>query len=333
MLKRLFSLFILICSFLAVSSAKNERIVVGYVTSWNQFMPDPQYLTHLNYSFAHVDESFKSVKIDNPARLRQIVKLKEQNPDLKVLLSIGGWGSGRFSEMAANEHFRKQFCENCRKVVKEYGLDGIDIDWEYPTSSDAGISSSPDDTKNFTLLMRDLRKALTRIKLLTFASAAGAGYIDFKAVLPYVDFVNVMAYDMASFPMHHAALYGPTEGWNMTTSKAVEKHLAAGVPKEKLVLGMPFYGKGSFKLPEHVDMEQVKAERNLTEEWDSIGHYPYLMDASGKKVYSFENARSISDKCQLILDQDLHGAMFWDCSGDTDDHELTRTIWDHLLKK
>ena len=92
--------------------------------------------------------------------MRQIVDLRKQKPELKVLLSIGGWGSGRFSEMAANDEYRRAFAADCARVVKEFALDGIDIDWEYPTSSMANISSSPDDTENFTLLMQDIRAAI-----------------------------------------------------------------------------------------------------------------------------------------------------------------------------
>ena len=125
------------------------KVVVAYVTSWSHVIPDPKYMTHINYAFGHVDETLYGVGIANEGRLRQMVELKKQKPDLNVLLSIGGWGSGRFSEMAANEKYRKAFAKDCRRVVKEYGLDGIDIDWEYPTSNAAGISSSPDDTKNF----------------------------------------------------------------------------------------------------------------------------------------------------------------------------------------
>lgn len=143
-----------------LKTALDGKVVVAYVTSWSHVIPDPKYMTHINYAFGHVDETFDGVGIANEGRLRQMVELKKQKPDLNVLLSIGGWGSGRFSEMAANEKYRKAFAKDCRRVVKEYGLDGIDIDWEYPTSNAAGISSSPDDTKNFTLLMRDIRKAI-----------------------------------------------------------------------------------------------------------------------------------------------------------------------------
>ena len=109
--------------------------------------------------------------------------------------------------MAANDEYRRAFAADCDRVVKEFALDGIDIDWEYPTSSMANISSSPDDTENFTLLMQDIRAAIGNEKELTLATVASARYIDFKAILPSVDFVNIMAYDMASAPKHHSALY------------------------------------------------------------------------------------------------------------------------------
>ncbi len=190
-----------------IAASRDSKVVVAYVTSWSEVMPDPQYMTHINYAFGHVNESFNGVKIDNEERLRQIVDLRKQKPELKVLLSIGGWGSGRFSEMAANDEYRRAFAADCDRVVKEFALDGIDIDWEYPTSSMANISSSPDDTENFTLLMQDIRAAIGNEKELTLATVASAGYIDFKAILPSVDFVNIMSYDMATAPKHHSALY------------------------------------------------------------------------------------------------------------------------------
>ena len=137
---------------------------MAYVTSWTDEIPDPSHMTHINYAFGHVNDSFNGVRVDNPDRLRSIVALKKQNPALKVLVSVGGWGSGRFSEMAADPKNRKAFANSCKKLVKDFNLDGIDIDWEYPTSSAAGISSSPADTDNFSALMHDLRKALGKIR-------------------------------------------------------------------------------------------------------------------------------------------------------------------------
>ena len=174
------------------TEAPTEKIIVGYATYWDPRMPDPTLLTHINYAFAHIKDDFETLDIKTESRLAKIVALKKQYPDLKVLLSVGGWGAGNFSEMAADAGHRKKFSENCLAAVNKYGLDGIDLDWEYPTSDLAGISSSPADRENFNLLMRDLRAVLGEDRFLTLASSAYAEYIDFHSCIQYLDFVNIM---------------------------------------------------------------------------------------------------------------------------------------------
>lgn len=317
-----------------VAASRDSKVVVAYVTSWSEVMPDPQYMTHINYAFGHVNESFNGVKIDNEKRLRQIVDLRKQKPELKVLLSIGGWGSGRFSEMAANDEYRRAFVADCARVVKEFALDGIDIDWEYPTSSMANISSSPDDTENFTLLMQDIRAAIGNEKELTLATVASARYIDFKAILPSVDFVNIMAYDMASAPKHHSALYPSGHSGDITSDGAVTAHLKAGVPPSKLVMGMPFYGRGGDGYPSFQDYNKVgNTDTQYTEKWDEVAQVPYLADKNDTLVFGFENPRSLAIKCQYILDKDLLGGMYWDYSGDNEQGDLRRTVAENLLGK
>lgn len=317
-----------------VAASRDSKVVVAYVTSWSEVMPDPQYMTHINYAFGHVNESFNGVKIDNEERLRQIVDLRKQKPELKVLLSIGGWGSGRFSEMAANDEYRRAFAADCDRVVKEFALDGIDIDWEYPTSSMANISSSPDDTENFTLLMQDIRAAIGNEKELTLATVASARYIDFKAILPSVDFVNIMAYDMASAPKHHSALYPSGHSGDITSDGVVTAHLKAGVPPSKLVMGMPFYGRGGDGYPSFQDYNKVgNTDTQYTEKWDEVAQVPYLADKNDTLVFGFENPRSLAIKCQYILDKDLLGGMYWDYSGDNEQGDLRRTVAENLLGK
>lgn len=317
-----------------VAASRDSKVVVAYVTSWSEVMPDPQYMTHINYAFGHVNESFNGVKIDNEERLRQIVDLRKQKPELKVLLSIGGWGSGRFSEMAANDEYRRAFAADCDRVVKEFALDGIDIDWEYPTSSMANISSSPDDTENFTLLMQDIRAAIGNEKELTLVTVASARYIDFKAILPSVDFVNIMAYDMASAPKHHSALYPSGHSGDITSDGAVTAHLKAGVPPSKLVMGMPFYGRGGDGYPSFQDYNKVgNTDTQYTEKWDEVAQVPYLADKNDTLVFGFENPRSLAIKCQYILDKDLLGGMYWDYSGDNEQGDLRRTVAENLLGK
>ena len=159
---------------------KEDMVIGAYVYQSKKGIPDPQLVTHVFFAFAHVSESFDGLYIPDEGELKRVADLKKKNPEVKVLLSVGGWGSGRFSEMAASARSRSSFAKDCKKAVKKFHLDGIDIDWEYPTSSSAKISSSPEDTGNFSLLMKDLREALGRRKLLSIATVCNAKYIDFK---------------------------------------------------------------------------------------------------------------------------------------------------------
>lgn len=310
-----------------LTNLPEEKVIVAYVTSWSDVIPDPSHFTVLNYAFGHVNETFDGLRIDNPERLREMVKLKENKPDLKVLLSVGGWGSGRFSEMAASDSLRKTFAKNCSKVIEQYQLDGIDIDWEYPTIDWAGISSSDNDTENFTLLMKDLREAISDGKLLTLASSSTARYIDFKSVVPVVDFVNIMTYDMSDGEAHHSPLYSSSITSEMTTDKSVKLHRSAGVPDEKIVLGMPFYGRGNENGHTfYRDFKDIKPEVGQHEEWDSIAKSPYIADSDGNFILGYDNPRSIKIKCNYILENNLRGAMYWDYNGDDSIKSLSSTI-------
>ena len=313
------------------ANALSQKVVLAYVTSWSDVMPNPELVTHINYAFGHVNNTFNGVRIDNEERLKQIVALKAQRPDLKVLLSIGGWESGRFSEMAADENNRLSFAKDCQRVVKEFGLDGIDIDWEYPTSSAANISSSPEDTDNYTLMMRDIRQAIGKDKLLTLASVGNAQYINFRAILNYIDFVNIMAYDMANAPKHHSALYRASiAGW-LTSDEALKAHLNSGIPVERLVLGMPFYGRGG-KLMSNRDFRDIDFSGEYTEQWNDTAKVPYLINKEGTMVLGYDNPRSLAIKCEYILEKGLLGAMYWEYSGDNDNADLARTVYEGIMK-
>lgn len=323
------------CAAKRVKTDADEKVIVAYVTSWSRVMPDAQYMTHINYAFGHVTKSFDGVRIDNERRLRSITALKKDNPHLKVMLSVGGWGSGNFSEMAADKHLRRSFAKDCKRVMKEFNLDGIDIDWEYPTSRAAGISASPDDTENFTLLMHDLRKALGRKALLTLASVGSAKFVDFPAILKYIDFVNIMAYDMGGAPKHHSALFS-SKNTNMSAEDAVMAHLKAGVPMSKLVLGMAFYGRGGGKggFPNSMNYNRIPRQSEKYEErWDFLAQAPYLVDMDGRFVFGFENARSLAAKCRYVQRMGMKGAMYWEYSGDNDENVLRRAVYEGILGK
>lgn len=329
----LFTVFVLSCGFASaeIEKSQDDKVIVAYVTSWSDVIPDPAHFNILNYAFGHVSDTFDGIKIDNPERFQQMIKLREINPDLKVLLSIGGWGSGRFSEMAASDSLRKAFANDCRLIIHLYKIDGIDIDWEYPTIGWAGISSSPEDTENFTRLMRDIREAISNEKLLTLASSATAKYIDFNSVIPVVDYVNLMTYDMSDGESHHSPLYSSSIAPEMTADKSVKLHKAAGVPDEKIVLGMPFYGRGNRDGSSYYcDFKNIKLEAGEHEEWDSKSQSPYIADSEGNFIFGFDNPRSIGIKCEYILENNLGGAMYWDYNGDDSIKSLSTTIYKSL---
>ncbi len=332
--RKLILVFIfLLCFVLWGFSQTSKKVIVSYVTSWTEPIPDPKLITHINYAFGHVSDSFNSVRIDNPTRLQEIVKLKANHKHLKILLSIGGWGSGRFSEMAANSTFRHSFAKDCARIVKEYQLDGIDIDWEYPSSNAAGISAHPDDTKHFSLLMKEIRDQIGKEKLLTLASVADAKYIDFQTIIPLLDFVNVMMYDVAKPPSHHASLYRSSLSGPVTLVESIDAHISSGIPKEKLVMGIPFYGRGDKKnVKDFVLFKDYAQLHNFTFLWDDVAKVPYVVNADGLMVCTLENEKSLRLKANYILTTGLLGAMYWEFVADDANMSLSKALFQELNK-
>ncbi len=314
------------CAWNKVEDNNKEMVVGAYLMGVRGELPDVNIVTHINYAFGQVNETFDGVLLPEGNGLSQVAGLKKVKPDLKVLLSIGGWGSGRFSEMASDPLSRKKFARNCAEIVRKYGIDGIDVDWEYPGSDLAGISSSLEDKYNFTLLMRDLRAALGKGKLLTIASACNAEYIDFKSVIQYLDYVNVMSYDMGTQNTHHAALYRSGYAGNCTADEAVRKHIAAGVPRRKIVMGMPFYGRGVNGYVPYRD-----GTLSVTEFWDDTAKIPMILDSLGNMLLGYENTKSIAEKCRYIVSNELRGGMYWEYNADNATHDLAKAVYKGLI--
>ncbi|MGY3054612.1 chitinase [Pedobacter sp. UYEF25] len=327
--------FLVIClfgfTFAQDKPQKNKKIVVAYVTSWSKIIPNRDLITHINYAFGHVNSSFNGIRIDNQERLKEIVALRNQSPSLKIQLSIGGWGSGGFSEMANDDNLRNLFAKDCKRVVDEFLLDGIDIDWEYPTADYAGIVANPDDTKNFTTMMRAIRKELGADKLLTLATIANARYINFAKIINDVDFVNIMAYDMASPPFHHSGLHKSKFTKEISVAEAVSLHLKAGVPPQKLVLGIPFYGRWGKEENSFIYYNKIIALKGYKEKWDKVAKAPYLINEMGQFVCSFENKKSIAAKCKFIKEKGLLGIMYWDYAGNDSELTLSKAVASGIL--
>ena len=312
--------------------------VVAYVTSWSSVPVDANIMTHVNYAFGGIDNSGR-VYVDGKNRFQEIVALKEKNPSLKVLLSIGGWGRGNFTPIASDETKRKVFAKSCREFCDQYGIDGIDIDWEFPGNNSSGETSPSNEKQNYTLLMRDLREALGDGLLLTMASSSSPNYYDYRNLIGYLDFVNVMTYDMASPPHHHSALYrGGTvgNGW-LVAHESIQNHLNAGIPADKLVMGLAFYGNGNGDgsgSANQVSLQEIEngiAEGKWIDHWDDVAKVPYVTNKNGQFVYGYDNARSLTGKCQYIVDYDLAGGMYWEYANDNLMGTERNTVYDCLV--
>lgn len=328
-LKHLLLLSIFALSFVPGVSAKN--FVIAYVTSWSHVIPDPNVMTHINYAFGSVNETFDGINIDNPGRLASIAALHEKNKDLKVLLSVGGWGSGRFSEMVSSDSTRHKFCQDAKRVIKEYNLDGIDIDWEYPGEPGGGISHAPTDVDNFSKLMKELRAEIGKDKLLTLATFANGKFYKFPDFIDYVDFVNIMTYDMASAPGHHAPLFNSERFSGGSCEKGVRAHLEQGVPAEKICLGLPFYGRGLQNSGNNfVNYRDVAGMKDCRAMRDDVAKEPFLVDESGKVVLGYDDATSLVEKCKYAKGQNLAGVMYWDYAGDDDKGTLRNAVWNAM---
>jgi chitinase len=273
---------------------------------------------------------------------------------VQVVISIGGWTlSQNFSDIAANSERRQRFARSCADLVRWYGIDGIDIDWEYPGYISNGGSSR--DRRNFTLLLRAIRQELDALALetgkpLILTSAFGVSPermadIEWEAVTPLLDHVHLMTYDFygSSHPVtnHHAPLFAPSKGINgydmhSCVMRLIERY---GVPPEKITIGIAFYGRSlktkgkpglhvaSIQTPDHStfpDDAGAPMFYNLLDkqhlfdyQWDTLAQAPYLKGRNALQTFvSFEDQRSVKQKAKYILDYQLAGAMVWDLTGD-----------------
>ncbi|MCX7745715.1 MAG: glycoside hydrolase family 18 protein [Clostridia bacterium] len=323
--------------------------IIGYLAGWEDWTCDTidaSRVTHINYAFALINDGVVSGgKIE---KISELMKIKKKFPHLKTMISIGGWEAEGFSDAALTEESRERFADSAVKFMKQYDFDGVDLDWEFPCSSEAGIKSRPEDKCNFTLLLQKVREKLDHTGkadgkhyLLTIATGALKEYVDnmeLDKISKILDFINIMTYDFhsgfADVAGHHANLYtSPVDdGDKMSADKAVADHVDAGVPISKLVLGCAFYGR-SWNVPnpdrkglyqpisgghESYSYQKLISEyinkNGFTRYWDEEAKAPYLWN--GERFISYEDEESIGYKVEYIKAKGLGGAMFWEYTQD-----------------
>jgi len=318
-------------------------ILLGYAN--NAALPgvtesDVKKLTHMNLAFGLIRDGL--LDMSGLSNWGCIENYRVWNPRLKLVLSVGGWGAGGFSNMAMTEEGRRAFAASCLEVVERYDLDGIDIDWEYPCSDLAEIDADPRDRENYTLLLQALRDALGEDRIVSIAVGAGEYFVEateMDKVAEIVDYVQLMTYDMRSgFTRqagHHAAL-GLTRGdtTNTSTRGIVEMFHAAGVPYEKLVVGAAFYGRrfdgvpnvnnGLLQPSETAAMgggsyatlanEEFLRTNGFTRYWDEDAEAHYLWN--GSSLITYESQEAIRRKCLYVKEKGMLGIMYWEHSCD-----------------
>lgn len=309
---------------------------------------DLRSLTHINLAFGLVsDEGLLDMhKLTN---LHLCDEFRLWNPNIRIVLSVGGWSAGGFSEMAMTEQGRRAFAASCGEAMERYNLDGVDIDWEYPCSDQAGIGADPRDKQNFTLLLQALREAIGP-RTLSIAAGAGRYFIEgteMDKVAQVVDYVQIMTYDMrggfSHTAGHHAALYaseGDDSGLN--TVDMVKMFHEAGVPLHKLVIGAAFYSRrwtgvkdannGLLQPAESIGAggpafseltDDFLREGGFVRHWDPAARAAYLWN--GNTFISYESPEAIALKCRYLREAGLLGIMYWE-HGCDNTHTLLRVI-------
>ena len=314
-------------------------------------LADVRCFTHINVGpvrFVNKTTGDGGLEIPSPGAtyMQQLAAYKQDYPELKLLLFIGGWGQNGdgFSEMAKDPDKRALFCSECLRLCDEYNFDGVDIDWEYPTyaATDGNHvnGADPADTENFTILMQELRETLGHNRLISYAASDSGYYINNAEVLQWVDYINVMTYSMGNPPYHNSPLYHSTLTKSRSGEESIEIFHNQGVPYNRMNYGLAFYGHADGTIypssmpynkivdaltTGYVDGKSV-AGYNIRC-WDNVGKNVYLGDGSGNMYASYEDTESLSYRVAFVKEKGMLGAFSWEYREDAQDGTLRKYVY------
>jgi chitinase len=362
-MKKLIHLFVLLTAVALIScksgselkETKEKYVIIAYVPGFRGALDETQIdatkLTHINYAFVDVKDSvawLTNIETDS-TNFRKLNLLKKTNPDLKIMISLGGWSwSNNFSDAVLTESSRKKFASSCSAMVEQYNLDGVDIDWEYPGFKGEDNVYRAEDRENFTLMFKALRESLDelskktdKVYQLTTAVPEFKEFLDktdMDKASQYLDYVNIMAYDFhvggSDTVGHHSNLYS-TKNSKRSGHQGITDYIAAGVPAEKLVLGVPFYGR-SWIMRDSTNRgieamadsavragggytyikDSLVGKNGFKRYWDKEAQAPYLFNHSNNQLVVYDDEEAIKIKCEYVKKNKMAGMMFWEYSDD-----------------
>lgn len=264
---------------------------------------DFKKLTHICIAFSLIHEKngewLPYVTNDLSSGIKKIrSQIKLQGADTKVLLSVGGAGADGFCMAASTAQSRKKFTNELLKIVDEYDFDGVDIDWEFPGESTLGINSCAHCKSDFFLLLNDLKSSLNK-RLLTIAVGSNRYFgLSVKQIGKVVDYVFVMTYDLGVMQS------------NIYLSKIfVNMWKWLGIPKQKVCIGVPVYGRNVKKLSEDISFREASHGRITHFFGQSFSNY------QGKK-YCFDTEADVERKALWANKNSLGGVFCWEITCD-----------------
>lgn len=336
-MRRLSSAVIGVC-FDALVVAQSPALIAYYAGDGRDLEEHRiEQLTHLIWCFGHVRNDSMVIPSEQEMVIARMVGFKQRNPELKVLLSLGGWGGcPTCSEVFSREEGRRTFAASVLHLVQRMNVDGIDLDWEYPAvQGPPGHPFAPEDKRNFTLLVRELRRTMGPDREISFAVGGTDECIlkgfEWDSVMAVVDLVHIMSYDLvhgfSTSTGHHTPLYS-CDHQALSADHAVRLLDVLQVPRGKVVIGAAFYARfwkdvpavdnGLFQpgiFSHTIPCSAVDTTITSAKGWalmrDKEAWAVYAYNAGLKQFATFDDAASIAAKANYVRHEGLGGIMFW----------------------